>query len=90
MPLLGGRARACQIYPNKLCRAMLTGIKQELAHSGIIQGKDEDMLMVNADDRNCEDYLDQYVDDISGQPLQRQFVQEASTAEMSTFSAHDV
>ncbi len=34
--LLGGRARACQVYPNKVCRAMLTGIKQELVHSGII------------------------------------------------------
>ena len=69
--LLGGRAKACQVYPDKLCRAMLTGIKQELVHSGIIKGKDEDMLMVNADDHNCDDYLDQYVDDISGRPLIR-------------------
>ena len=90
MALLGGRAKACQVYPDKLCRAMLTGIKQELVHSGIIKGKDEDMLMVNADDHNCDDYLDQYVDDISGRPLIRELVQEARAAEMSKFREHNV
>ena len=43
---------------------MLTGIKQELVHSQIMQGNDEDMLMVNADDHTCDDLLDQYVNDI--------------------------
>ena len=26
--LMGGKARACQVYPDKLCRAMLKGIRQ--------------------------------------------------------------
>ena len=34
--LLGGRARACQEYPDKLCKYILKGIKTELIHSGII------------------------------------------------------
>ena len=69
--LVGGRAKACQIYPEKLCRAMLTGIKHELVHTGVIHGEDNEMLMVSAENAQCDDYLEQYVDDISGRPLVR-------------------
>ena len=48
--LLGGKARACQVYPDKLCRAMLKGIRDELVHSGIIGSQSDDMLMVNPED----------------------------------------
>ena len=61
---------------------MLTGIKQELVHPGFIQGKNEDMMMVSTEDNNCEDDLEQYVDDISGRPVSRERVQEARAADM--------
>ena len=61
----------------ELCRAMLTGIKHELVHSGVIHGEHNDMLMVSAEDAQCDEYLDQYVDDISGRPRIREFVVEA-------------
>ena len=50
---------------------MLTGIKHELVHSGVIHGEDDEMLMVSAEGAQCDDYLEQYVDGNSGRPLVR-------------------
>ena len=69
---------------------MLTGIKHELVHSGVIHGEDDEMLMVSAEDAQCDDYLEQYVDDISGRPLVRELVVEAREAEMVKFKQHQV
>ena len=50
--LVGGRAKACQIYPQKLCRAMLKGIRNEVVQSGIIAGGHNDMLAVSEENWN--------------------------------------
>ena len=90
MALVGGRAKACRVNPDGLCRAMLNGIKSELVNSGIIHGEREDMMMVSAEDAQCSEYLDQYIDDISGRPLVTEMVVEAREAEMEKFSQHKV
>ena len=41
--LMEGRAKACQIYPDKLHRAMLRGITSELVHSGMLNSQYSDM-----------------------------------------------
>ena len=87
--LLGGKARACQVYPDKLCRAMLKGIRDELVHS-IIGSQSDDMLMVNPEDSAWQEYLDEYVDDVTGKPLIRELVVEARGAEMEKFRQHKV
>ena len=48
--LMGRRAKTCQNYPDKLCRAMLRRVKSALVHSGMLSGKDSDMLMVSVDE----------------------------------------
>ena len=35
--LVGCKAQECQVYPDKLCREMLSGIRLELANSGVIK-----------------------------------------------------
>ena len=44
--LMGGRAAACQVDPDKLCRAMLKGIRLELINSEVIQASKNDMMAI--------------------------------------------
>ena len=88
--LMGGKARACQVYPDKLCRAILKGIRQELVHSGFIEYDDKDMMVVGAQNDEPEEYIEEYVDDMSGQILDTHLVREARQLEMKKFSEHEV
>ena len=88
--LLGGRARACQVYPDKLCRAILVGIRNELVNTGKIKANSMDMLNVSQENLDPEEYFDEYVDDVSGQPLVRELVQSARKEEMVEFEQHGV
>ena len=88
--LVGGRARACQVYPEKLCRAILTGIRNEVVNCGTVTAKSGDMLNINQDHYDPAEYMDEYVDDISGQPLIRELVQAARGEEMAEFDQHNV
>ena len=88
--LMGGRARACQVYPDKLCRYILKGIKNELLHSGIIKGEVNEMALASVEDQECQDYMDEYVDDMSGKPLITSLVNEARGDEMKKFRQHNV
>ena len=45
--LLGGRAQACQLDPDKLCRSILTGFRNEFENSGKIKANSRDMLNVS-------------------------------------------
>ena len=54
--LLGGRAQACQIYPDKLCRAMLKGIRLELVHSGVIKADHADMMAISSENWCPEEF----------------------------------
>ena len=88
--LLGGRAKACQVYPEKLCRAILVGIRNELVSIGKVEVTNDDMLNVSQENVDAEEYLDEYVDDVSGQPLIRELVQSARKEEMVEFEQHGV
>jgi hypothetical protein len=88
--LVGGRAIACQVYPDKLCRSILKGIRLELVNSGIIKGEYDDMMMVSHDDSAPEEFAYEFVDDISGQMLDTKLVREARGDEMKKFSQHTV
>ena len=55
---MGGKARACQVYPDKLCRAILKGIRQELVSSGIIEGTHNAMMTVSAENAKHEEYME--------------------------------
>ena len=89
----GARARAGQAYPVKCSRAMLQGIRAELVNSGVIAGKNNDMMIVSEENNDPIDYLDEYIDDRSGQPLHSRMVKNARREEMesktsSTRSTH--
>ena len=88
--LMGGRARACQVYPDKLCKYILKGIRNELVHSGIIKGEVNEMTLASVEDNECQDYMDEYVDDMSGKPLISRLVNEARGDEMAKFRQHNV
>ena len=88
--LMGGRARACQVYPDKLCRYILKGIKAELVHSGIIKPTNNDMSLNSVEDNDSMEYMTQYVDDMSGKPLRSELVKIARDDEMKKFSEHNV
>ena len=88
--LVGGRAKPCQIYPRRLCRAMLRGIRNELVQSGIIAGNLNDMLTVSEENWNGNEYLEEYIDDMSGQHLGRDLVRADRKEEMDKLSEHKV
>ena len=48
------------------------------------------MLNVSQENMDAEEYLDEYVDDVSGQPLIRELVQSARKEEMVKFEQHGV
>ena len=88
--LVGGRARACQVYPEKLCRSILRGIRNELVNSGIVKPMAGDMLNVSQETHEPEEYSEEYDDDVSGQPLDRNLVRAARSEEMVEFKQHTV
>ena len=67
IPLLDGRAKRAQQYPEQLCRAILMGLKEQLTADNII--KDENPLyhlMTLENDYNIDAYVDTYYDDMTG------------------------
>ena len=89
--LLGGRARACQVYPDKLCLYILKGIRSELIHSGIIKGTINEMTLNSVQDHECANYVNEYVDDMSGKPLKTNLVKKAREDEkMDKVKQHNV
>ena len=88
--LVGGRAHACQVYPDKLCRAILRGVRLELVHSGEIKGNDSDMMAVSHENWIPDEYIEEYIDDVSGHYLDNQMVKAARGDEMKKFAQHEV
>ena len=66
---------------------MLKGFRNELVQSGIIAGDHNDMLTVSAENWNGDEYLEEYIVDMSGQHLER-IVRAARKEEMDKFSEH--
>ena len=66
---MAGCVAACQVYPDKLCRAMLRGIRLEFVDSGIIQASKNDVMAISAEHGAPEEYVEEYYDDVSGVTL---------------------
>ena len=67
---------------------MLKGIRNELVQSGIIAGDHADMLIDKEENWNGNEYLEEYIDDMSGQHLERDLARAAHKEEMDKFSEH--
>ena len=78
------------MYPDKLCRYILKGIKGELIHSGIISPSINEISLCSVEDKQCLDDATEYVDDMSGKPLKTDLVQIARAEEMAKFGQHEV
>ena len=86
--LVGGRARASQVYPDKLYRAILRGIRAELVHSGIIPVTNNDMIAaVSTENNDTFEYMEEFIDDMNGQPMQSSLVREAHKGERPNSSS---
>ena len=98
---MGGRAKAAQIYPDKLCRAILHGLKLQLVIDGVMRKSKDLMYLMMATDGEDEvhnvvedelaiDQWDQYYDDVSGKWLNTELVESARREEMQVFAEHKV
>lgn len=65
--LTEGKTKACQVYPEKLVRAIRRGIQLELKHNGILSLVYQDLLTVTSDDMDVMEYSGHFIDDMSGQ-----------------------
>ena len=73
--LIGGRAKSCEVYPRKLCEAMVIGLKNQLKSDGLTMS-DGSLLSTGHDEDTGEDWT-QYYDDMSGLPLRTDLVVKA-------------
>ena len=87
--LMGGRAKACQVYPENLVRAILKGIRLELAHSGMLSMVYGDLLHIDAEDEAMNDINGYFIDDMSGHKLDTKLVLKARKEEMDKYYAHN-
>ena len=85
--LVGGRAKACEVYPRQLCEAMLQGLKDQLVDDGM-QLADGTLLHTGHDEDG--EHWDEYTDDISGLPLRSDLVAKAREEEMEVFNQFPV
>ena len=69
---------------------MLKGIRNERVQSGFNAGDHNDMLVVNEENWNGNEYLEDYIGDMSGQHLERYLVRAARKEEMDKVSEHEV
>ena len=95
--LLGGRAAKAAIYPPQLCEAILRGLKRQLIADGSIS-RNEKMLQVCQESwmdafiySFCEiDSDEEFIDDVSGLPLDPVMVRAARKEEIDVFRQHQV
>ena len=69
---------------------MLRGIRNKLVQSEIIAGNLNDTLTGSEEKWNGNEYLEEYIDDMSGQHLERDLVRAACKEEMDKLSEHEV
>jgi hypothetical protein len=79
--LLGGKAKAAQVYPKRLCSAILKGLKKQLTCDGVIS--ERFIGSVEPEEERVEDVEDweTYCDE-SGIPLETGMVKEARRDEV--------
>ena len=74
------RAKATEVYPEKLCRAICQGLKEEVERRKSHYDKITENLLASVTDqgKGCK-----YVDDLTGEPLDPKLVMEAREKEMA-------
>ena len=78
-PLIGGRARATESYPERFCIAILKALQQSMRHVGLL-GNMEAGYHVDEPDMSHE--VAKYFDDITGTELEPELVQKARAEEV--------
>ena len=87
--LIGNRAKACEVYPVKLCEAIVQGLRDQLVCDGKKQ-LDGTLMHTVVDDDDDNIRWDQYSDDLSGKPLRSDLVIKARQEEIDTFNQFPV
>ena len=80
--LVDGRAHFAEVYPPQLCEAMLRGIRDQLRHYDKFNSINELFPVHDEPD------IQEFVDDISGYPLDAKLVRKASEEELRHFREH--
>ena len=86
--LMGGRAKACQVYPEKLVRAILSGIRTELVNNGMIAMIHSDILGVDVESEAMSHFDEHVVDHMSGHTLKTDLVLKARKEEVDKYFSH--
>ena len=59
-------------------------------HSGVLVGSVNEMMLMSVENYETDDYMNEYIDDMSGKPLIPSLVREARGEEKGKFSQHNV
>ena len=92
--LIGGRASKCEVYPDKLCEAILRGLKAQLVKDNILligeplQTVCTEAKQIIANYENEHDIT--FVDDVTGLVLDTAMVCAARAMKMRVFEYHEV
>ena len=86
--LVGGRAKACEVYPRKLCEAMLRGLKDQLVADGL-RNSDGSLFMTGHDEDRDHDW-ETYYDDLSNLPPRSDLVDKARHEDIEVFTKFPV
>ena len=86
IPLIGGRAKAAEIYPPRLCKAIIEGLLRQMEEDGKLQRGCVGVIMAVDP---LDDYT-QYWDDVSGEPLDSEGVLAARKEELVEVHKHNV
>ena len=74
--LISGRAKAAEVYPDKLCAAIVCGLMEQMQEDSRIARYGSDMGTVTASEESWIDWRE-YYDDLSGGKLNSDLVRQA-------------
>lgn len=83
----GGRAKAAEVYPVELVRAVLRGLKKEMRKSKMVNGFEEDHTGPSPDvyvewEQKLQDDEEEFTDNVSGAKLEPELVKKARQEEL--------
>ena len=84
MHLVGGRAKACEIYYRILCEAMLRGFKHQLVADGL-KNSDKSLSTTRHNSHQNHDW-ETYYSDLSNLQLRSDLIDKAMQEEMEVFA----
>ena len=85
--LINGRAKAAEVYPDKLCKAILMGLMEQMREDKRINHGEIGSVM--AEEESSIDWR-QYYDNLTGEKLNTEMVKEARQEEMEEVYKHQV